>query len=433
MSSAPHRVRAMLAVPDFRKLLRIRLAGQCADGIFQGALVGATFFNPQKATTAAAAAGAFSALLLPYSFIGPFAGVLLDRWSRQRVLVHANAARAALVLVLAAALVRYGPTSAPTIGVALLIVSLNRFVLSGLSASLPHVVDEHWLVTANSFTTTLGTAAAAVGAFSTVGLRDLWGKGDVGSARTAVLGAAVYAGTSALAARIGRRVLGPDAEIDPQPLSHAMATVARGLADGARHVHERPPAGRALIAMSAHRFFSGLLFVSTLLLYTPHGFLHRGIAGLGQALTAAVGGGFLAALVTPRVTRRTGTQPWVTAVFAAAAVVAVTLLPWWEHPTLLAAGVGLGFASQAAKICVDTLLQESIEDDFRGRVFSYYDTLFNVTFVAASIVAAGVVPNDGRSLVVVAIIGGGYALTAAVYGTVVRRAHEPPEPIRGAA
>ena len=32
----------MLAVPEFRKLLRIRLAGQCADGIFQGALVGAT-------------------------------------------------------------------------------------------------------------------------------------------------------------------------------------------------------------------------------------------------------------------------------------------------------------------------------------------------------------------------------------------------------
>ncbi len=57
----------------------------------------------------------------------------------------------------------------------------------------------------------------------------------------------------------------------------------------------------------------------------------------------------------------------------------------------------MGFVAQAVKICVDTTLQETVEDDFRGRVFSVYDTLFNVTFVAALVVGAFVLPPSGIS------------------------------------
>ncbi|HUR51128.1 MAG TPA: MFS transporter [Mycobacteriales bacterium] len=424
------RVRAMLAVPGFRRLLRVRLTGQLGDGLFQGALFGATFFNPEKSTSAREAAVAFATLLLPYSLIGPFAGVLLDRWSRQRVLLVANASRALLLVVLALSLTRSGPTSPQTIGLALVVVSLNRFVLSGLSASLPHVVGLPALVTANSFTTTLGTGAAAVGGFTSVGLRSLWGRDDQGAAWIAVAGAAAYLTASWLASRLGRRALGPDAPA--RALGAALTVVARGLVEGARHVNARRPARRALLAVATYRFFSGLLFVSTLLLYTPHGFVHRGFAGLGQTLTAAVAGGLTAAVVTPPITRRTGTQPWLVAAFALAAVVTISFVPPYEHPVLMIAGFGLGFAGQASKICVDTLLQESVEDDFRGRVFSFYDTLFNVSFVSAAATAAVIVPDDGRSLAVVGLVSAGFGLTALAYGVLLRRAHEPAEPILAA-
>ncbi|HUR52183.1 MAG TPA: MFS transporter [Mycobacteriales bacterium] len=428
--SGSHRVREMLALPDFRRLLRVRLTGQYGDGLFQGALFGAAFFNPEKATSAGEAAVAFATLLLPYSLVGPFAGVLLDRWSRQRVLLVTNAARAALLLVLATSLARTGATSLGTVGLALVVVSLNRFVLSGLSASLPHVVDLRSLVTANSFTTTLGTGAAALGGFTSVGLRHLWGKDDSGAAWIASTAALVYLGASWLAGRLGRRALGPDTA--SSPMGQALATVARGLLEGARHVSARRPARRALLAVATYRFFSGLLFVSTLLLYTEQGYIHRGIAGLGQTLTAAVAGGLLAALVTPRVTRRTGTQPWIVAAFAIAALDTLVLVPPYRHGTLMVAAVGLGFAGQASKICVDTLLQESVEDDFRGRVFSFYDTLFNVSFVSAAAAASVVVPDDGRSLAVVGLVSAGFAGTALVYGGLLRRAQEPPEPVLAA-
>jgi MFS family permease len=426
-------VRGMLADLDFRRLFRVRLAGQCGDGLFQGALFGAAFFNPEKATSAPEAAAAFATLLLPYSLVGPFAGVLLDRWSRQRVLLLANVARALLVLVLALTLARTGATSPPTIGLALVVVSLNRFVLSGLSASLPHVVAGKRLVTANSFTTTLGTGAAAVGGLTSLGLRALFGRDDAGAAGIAVVAAAAYLGAGLLATALRRERLGPH-EV-PGGLLHALGTVARGFVEGFQHVRSHGQAARGLAAITSQRFFYGLTFIGALLLYTPGGAVHRGLAGLGQVVTASIVGGLVAALVTPRATRALGTQRWVVVVVGAAAVVEVAFIPAYTHAMFLLAALGLGFCAQAAKICVDTLVQEAIDDDFRGRVFSLYDTLFNVGFVSSAALAALLLPDDGKSYPVLALTIVGSVVTAAVYGFYarLRSPDEPLEPLAAAA
>jgi uncharacterized membrane protein YqjE len=82
---------------------------------------------------------------------------------------------------------------------------------------------------------------------------------------------------------------------------------------------------------------------------------------------------------------------------------------------VVGAGFVLGFVAQAVKICVDTTLQESVDDDFRGRVFSVYDTLFNVTFVVALLGAALWLPPSGRSLPALLVTTAGYLLAAAVF------------------
>jgi MFS family permease len=421
----------MAGVLDFRRLVGVRLSGQVGDGLFQGALFGAAFFNPQKATSAAAAASAFATVLLPYSLVGPFAGVLIDRWSRQRVLLVSNLLRALLSCGFAVSLWRTGAISVPSVALALVIVSLNRFVLSGLSASLPLVVATGDLVTANALTTTAGQAATAVGGVSSLGLRALWGDTDPGAARTAVAAALVYALAALLASRIGRRRLGPELQQEPAPLRAALVEVARGLAEGARHLRARPPAARALLVITVQRFLTGLMFVGTLLLYTHNGYLHRGFTGLGEVLTATVVGGVGAATVTPSVTRKLGTQRWISIVLLAAAVISASLGPVYTHTSMVAAGLLLGMCSQASKICVDTLLQETVEDAFRGRVFSVYDTLVNVSFAGAAGVAAVVLPDDGRSIGVLLVVAAAYAVTGLAYGWVVRRRapHEPPEPV----
>src|ERR1700761_6774696 len=101
----PHRrvlerghVRRALQHAGFRRLYSVRLAGQFGDGVFQASLAGAVLFSPEHQAKAADVAAGFAVVLLPYSFIGPFAGVLLDRWWRQRVLMFANLIRAVAVL-----------------------------------------------------------------------------------------------------------------------------------------------------------------------------------------------------------------------------------------------------------------------------------------------------------------------------------------------
>ena len=99
---------------------------------------------------------------------------------------------------------------------------------------------------------------------------------------------------------------------------------------------------------------------------------------------------------------RLGPAGWIIACAGAAAVLEPALgLPFAPAPMLVAAFV-LGLTTQGAKIATDTIVQSSVDDGFRGRIFSVYDVLFNVAFVGAAAVAALMLPPDGRSVPLVA-------------------------------
>ena len=97
-------LRELLAGRDFRHLFGVRLVAQFGDGLLQAALATFVLFSPERQPDAVKVAAAFAILLLPYSVIGPFAGVFLDRWRRRQVLVRANLLKA-LVTVPVAALI----------------------------------------------------------------------------------------------------------------------------------------------------------------------------------------------------------------------------------------------------------------------------------------------------------------------------------------
>ncbi|HSK26606.1 MAG TPA: MFS transporter, partial [Jiangellales bacterium] len=240
-------LRTVLRGRDFRRLFAVRLTGQFGDGVLQVALASYVFFSPERQTSAAAAAGAFAVLLLPYSIVGPFAGVLLDRWRRRQVLLWANVVRTVLVLALAGQVLagQAGPVFYASV---LVTLSVNRFILAGLSASLPHVVPQHELVMANAVSPTSGTVAAMLGGLTGFGLaRALGGTG--GQVDVIVASALIYLAAGLLALRIDRDLLGPDLEGGiPDPWG-AVHHVAAGMVGGARHVWECRPAARALAAI----------------------------------------------------------------------------------------------------------------------------------------------------------------------------------------
>jgi hypothetical protein len=410
-----------MADPGFRRLFGVRLASQFGDGVFQASLAGALLFNPDRAAHASDVAAGFAVVLLPYSLIGPFAGVLLDRWWRQRVLLVADAVRAVAVIGFALEIVG-GLSGVGFYASALVLVSLSRFVLSALSTSLPRVVPVGELVTANAFSTTCGTLVAAVGGGAAIGVRVLLGDSNADYAVIAATAAVPYALAAVIALGFDRHSLGPS-ESERRGRETAR-DVARGLADGARHVITTRPVLYGLSAIGLHRLCYGVTTVCTLLLYRNYfhsdGFFRAGLAGLSQVVAVIAIGGGLAALVTPVAFRRIGPVRWPALLLGAAAVTEVGLGLPYSLPLLLLAGLLLAFVAQSVKISVDTLVQQHVADEFRGRVFSLYDTLFNVTLVVAAGLTATVLPGDGHSPVSIIVIGAGYAVTAVGYLAVAR-------------
>ncbi|MDQ1661837.1 MAG: hypothetical protein QOJ68_1817 [Blastococcus sp.] len=422
MRKAETGIRSLLAARSFRRLLETRLLAQFGDGVFQAALAGTVLFNPQRAADPVAVAAGFAILLLPYSAVGPFAGVWLDRWSRRQVLVWANLLRAGLVAVVAV-LVLTGLAGTLFYTAGLAVFSVNRFILAALSAALPHTTDPADLVSANAVSTTSGAVATVIGGGAGLLLSQLAGSGNAGYAALTLAAAVPYLGSAAAGSGFGRPDLGPDQVARSARLS--AGEVTRGMIAGARHAWSRPPAAAALLAIALHRVCFGLLTLMTLLLYRngvhSWGVLFPGgLTGLSEVLGAGAIGTFLAAVVTPPVVRRLGKPRWITLSLVGGAVTQVGLGLPFLPPTIVAAGFALGFVTQAIKICVDTTLQETVADDYRGRVFSVYDTLYNVTFVGAVVLAAFVLPASGVSYPMLITVGAGYLLAAAGYARTTR-------------
>ncbi|MFJ2718841.1 MFS transporter [Streptomyces sp. NPDC087437] len=404
-------LRVLLRLRNFRRLLAVRVLSQSADGVYQVALATYVVFSPEKQTSPAAIASAMAVLLLPYSLVGPFAGVLLDRWRRRQVFLYGNLARAVMATATAVLMVAAVPDWLFYVS-ALCVTAVNRFVLAGLSAALPRVVDAERLVMANSLSPTAGSLAAFAGGGLAFVVRLAGADSD---AAVVLLGAALYLCAALTSLLMAPDLLGPDRGPERTRLGTVLTVTARDLAAAVRHLAapSRRQAAWALASMTLMRFCYGALTVMVLMLcrYGLTSNTREGLRLLGLALALSGAGFFAAAVMTPWAAGRLGPARWIAVCAGSAAVLEPALgLPFATGPLLVAAFV-LGLTTQGAKISTDTMVQSAVDDGFRGRIFSVYDVLFNMAFVGAAGVAALMLPPDGQSALLVVMI-------AVIYGAV---------------
>ncbi len=412
----------------YRRLLIVRFAIQWADGMFQAALGGAVLFNPERQADPLAVAIGLAVLLLPYSLIGPFAGALLDRWDRRRVLMLASLSRAALVAI-AAGIVAGGVSGPPIYVAALAVAGISRFMNAGLSVALPHVVPRRNLVEANTLAVTVGAGMAALGGATAIGLREILGPDDAGSAITtlaAVIGSVLAA---AVAAGFRRGQLGPDRRGPngtPTPV-----TVRLGLVDGVRATIATPSVAASFLALAAHRLSFGISTLLTLLLFRyffiDAGVFRSGLAGIGEAVVAGAAGLGLAALVTPWMVHHLGRSRTVQAALLIATVAQLALAALLSMPAVLAVAFMLGATGQIVKLCTDAAVQSEIDDEVLGRVFALYDIVFNVGYVLAVAAAALLSPPDGRAPWLLAAAALLYLLGLLAHNLELRRTGRRPQ------
>jgi MFS family permease len=423
-------LRAVLAERDFRKLFTCRLISQGGDGVFNAGFAAYAFFSAQTFPDPVAAVYAFTVLYLPYSLIGPFAGVFIDRWSRRQIIVWAAMIRAAMVAV-TGFVVLAGQTGLPLYVSALAVLGVNRFFLSAVSAGTPHVVQKDKLVMANAVAPTSGTILGFVGGVVGLGVHLVTGGGLAGSAATLWFGGICYVAAGLVGTRMARGLLGParaaDEALMPEnsSIGSDLRDVVRGLVDGLKHLAQRRRAAYALGAEGAHRMLYGTLIVAGLLLYRNY-FFHggNGNKALGHAtllvITSAIGFG-LAAVVTPQGVKRTSKDVWITAWLVVGGIATIVLGPTFNQVAFLLLGFVMGLSAQCVKICVDTTVQQVVDDAYMGRVFSLYDMLYNVAYVAGPAIAVPFMPSTGKSYLLVLVLGALYLAAGAGYAALTLR------------
>jgi MFS family permease len=419
--------RAVLAGRDFRRLLSTRLVSQFGDGIFTASIGSYVFFSRSSFPNPGVAATAFAVLYLPYSLIGPFAGVFIDRWSRRQILVWSALLRAIFVCV-TASLVAAGSLGVPLYISVLAVLGVNRFFLSSLSAALPHVVAQDELVMANALAPTVGTVCTFLGGLAGLGVALADGSGVGGAAITLLVCAGCYVLAGLAGAAMHRDLLGPP----PLPpgaerasLASELAAVVRGLARGAVHAWRRRPVAAALGATAGQRIMYGILLLASILLYRNYFYTTSAASNsLGHftlvVIAAAIGFG-AAAVITPAATRRVSKAAWITILLAVGGIATGILGPTFAQPAFLVIALVLGIVAQGVAICATTILQQRMDDSYRGRVFALYDMLFNLPFVLGAVAAAQVIPASGKSFLVVEAAAAGYLVTAAAYAWAARQ------------
>jgi hypothetical protein len=217
-----------------------------------------------------------------------------------------------------------------------------------------------------------------------------------------------------------RDLLGPEFEpgAEPGPLLVEVGAVAADLAAAARYAARHRGPASALAATGAGKFLFGILTVVSILLYRNYFYPSSAPVAEGHvvllATVSAVGYG-CAALIVPPATRWLSKRAVIALLLAAAGVVTAAVGESFDEIAYLAFGFLLYLTAQGVAICVTTVLQEETGDAFRGRMFAFYDVMFNVSLAVGAIVCAAFVPHDGRSPVILALVAAGYVAAGAGY------------------
>jgi MFS family permease len=386
------RARDALRSRDFRRLFGIRLVSQSADGMFQAALVASVVFNPEQQSTTVGFAIATLIVSLPFSILGPFTGVFIDRWSRRRILVVAPWIRTAVV-----ALALLDPTSEPVpfyLGV-LLVLSVNRFYLATAVAIVPRLVPTEDLLMANSMSIVGGTVALLTGVFVGGWVADLFGNTPV----IAITGA-MWLVASWIASRISTPLV--PHTLPEAPVRDELQRVLREFADGIRRLARTPRALGPITSITLDQMGQGIVLVLSLFVFRDR--FEEGVGSFSNLIGAGGIGVLLGILTVGKLEERLPKERIVSRAFLAGGVVLIAVSLYVTGWSVLVASFFVGLTFAWKKVPVDTMVQEAIPDGYRGRVFAVYDVAYNLSRVVATFLAIPLLAAIGPEWTV-ALIG----------------------------
>ena len=378
------------------RILTVRWSGQLTDGLFQSALASFVLFSPERAPDAVSAALAFAVVLLPYSLIGPYVGTFLDRFSRQRIIRNCNYIRAINLLIIAY-LVNIGSTGIILTIFVLLAFGVNRLILAGLSAGLPLLVKKEELIAANALAVTGGTIWVVIGGGIGIAAKNFVSQNygaDFADSMVILLAAFGFTVAALSCFRLEKMEIGPLPHEQPYE-NHGFKEILEGL----KILKSHPDTLRGITAVAMQR--SGITALTLMALLLERNTFNdpldpdAGLAGFGMALAIAGIGIGLGAIISPYGVLKFGRHRWMRLLMFGCIPPLLIYAYQVNEFTMIGSAFLVGLCGQGIKVTNDALVQSKIKDEYRGRVFAFYDITVNAGIVTGAIGAALLLPDNG--------------------------------------
>lgn len=318
----------------------------------------------------------FVARFLPGVVLGPLSGVVADRFSRRAVMIWSDLLRAAVVLGFL--LVRRPEHLWIVYTLTVMQLALSTFFEPARSAAIPSVVSTRELIAANAISSVTWSAMLTLGA-AAGGEVTTW----FGARAAFVLDSLTYLLSALLIAGV---------RLPPRPArARGPLTVGRalGLADtleGLRYVWRRPRVLALMLVKPAWGLGGGILTLLAVFgerIFPAGGSAARGISilyaarGIGTAI-----GPFVARRLAGDTRARMQRAIGLSFLVGGAFYVAFGLSTSFPVAVVVLAAAHAG--GSVLWMFSTVLLQQRVEDDFRGRVFAAELMLITLTLAASN-------------------------------------------------
>ncbi len=316
------------------------------------------------------------ARFVPSFFFGPISGVIADRFSRQKIMIVSDLLRA--LVVLGFLLVRRAEHLWIIYVLTVLQLGLSTFFEPAKTAAIPSIVEDRELVAANAISSVTWSAMLTIGA-------------AIGGIITSRFGTDVSflldAGTYLLSAALIASIRVPKRKKrEKQKISVSRLLGIRETIEGIKYVMERPRVLAMLLVKPAWGLGGGIL--TLLAVFGERIFpIGKGAAGGIGVLFAARGIGTAVGPIVARRIAGEGERRMQASIGIAFLIGGAFYIAFGSATSFIFALVVLGIAHCGGSILwvfSTVMLQRTVVDSFRGRVFAAELALLTLTMAASN-------------------------------------------------
>lgn len=321
-----------------------------------------------------------TAELLPRIVLGSLAGVFVDRWDRRWTMLISDLLRAGVLLLLL--LVHSRDLLWLIYVVAVLQSIIGQFFTPAVSALTPSLVEEHQLVAANSLESFNDAVTRFIGPPLGGILLGLLGLESVVLADSATF---LFSALTILLISVPVRVL-EEKRAETSALA-SVANVWREWLDGLGLVAKNQTIGGIFATFGFLMVGQGILNV--LLIVFIKEVMHRDAQIYGWMITAQGVGSLLGAILVGSVSKLV--RP-VYLIVPGLVIAGVCILVVINYPVLVLALSLIAFVGifvVGTFVSMQTLLQQSVADSYRGRLFGTLNTTISVFMLVGMLLASG--------------------------------------------